>query len=400
MNQESYQKLIKKILITLGVLGVFAVGIFVGKISDAKHEIIQPETLGISSTKDFAQFWNVWKLLNEKFPFKEKIPTDTERIYGAISGMVGSFKDPYTSFFPPRQAKMFLEDVEGEFGGIGAEVGMRDGLITIITPMKNSPAEKAGLQSGDIVVKINGTTTENMLVDEAVSIIRGPVDSKVVLTIGRPETGSVFDVEITRGLINIPVIETKKEGDVFIINFYTFSAQSANLFRDALQEFKNSGSNKLIIDLRNNPGGYLNASIDIASYFLPQGKIILREDQGSGKPELVYRSIGSDIVLPKGFQLILLVNEGSASASEILAGAISEHKAGKVVGVKTFGKGSVQELVPLSDGSSVKITVAQWLTPNGVSISEKGITPDYIVSEKSSEKNLDPILKKALSLFK
>lgn len=400
MNQEKYQKIIKKVLIGVGVLGVFAVGIFVGKISDAQYETFANDTTINTSSKDFAQFWNVWKLLNEKFPFKDKIPTDSERIYGAIEGMVGSFKDPYTSFFPPREAKMFLEDVEGEFGGIGAEVGMRDGLITIVSPIKNSPSEKAGIKAGDILVKINGESTENMLVDEAVSVIRGAVGTKVTLTLARPETSKVFDLEITRALINVPVIETKKEGDVFIISFYAFSNQSANLFKEALLEFKESGSKKLIIDLRNNPGGYLTAAIDIASHFTPQGKIILREDQGSGKPELVYRSSGSEITLPRGFQLTLLVNGGSASASEILAGALAEHGVATIVGTKTFGKGSVQELVPLSDGSSVKITVAQWLTPNGVSISEKGIVPEYVVDEASSEKNPDPILKKAISLFK
>jgi carboxyl-terminal processing protease len=232
-----------------------------------------------------------------------------------------------------------------------------------------------------------------------VSLIRGAIGTQINLTLLRVGEKDFIEKKITRNLINIPIIETEKKGDVFIIHFYTFSENSVVLFEKALQEFKQSSSKKLVIDLRNNPGGYLNAAIDIGSYFIPQGKIILRENQGATKPELVYRSHGSDISLPSGLKIVVLVNKGSASASEILAGALMEHGVAKIVGTTTFGKGSVQELIPLSDGSSIKITVARWLTPNGISISEKGIIPEVIV-EDSNIKDTDTVLEKALQILK
>jgi carboxyl-terminal processing protease len=338
-------------------------------------------------------------LLNEKYPFKDKIPADNERIYGAISGMVSSFKDPYTMFFPPKEAKMFAEEVKGEFSGVGMEIGMKDSLLTVVSPLKGSPAEKAGVLAGDVIVKINGTSTENVSADEAISTIRGTAGTTVNLTIARKGKAELTDIVITRATIPLTVIDTKVQGDVFTINLYSFSESSPKLFREALQKFSDSKMKKLIIDLRNNPGGYLDAAVDIGSYFIPQGKIIVREDQGNNNPELVYRSHGGDITLPSGLKTMILVNNGSASASEILAGAMSEHGVADLVGTQTFGKGSVQELIPLSDGSSVKITVAKWFTPNGVSISEKGIKPKYVITEKATEKNTDPTNVKALQLL-
>jgi carboxyl-terminal processing protease len=285
-------------------------------------------------------------------------------------------------------------------GGGGMEVGVKDGIITVIAPLKGSPAEKAGIKAGDYISKINGKTTEGMPIDEAISTIRGKVGTEVSVEIVRKDTPGFLNFKIIREVINIPVIDSKREGDVFIISFYSFSENSAKLFDDELVKFINSGSHKLIIDLRNNPGGFLDAAIDIGSDFIPQGKTIVRENMGNGIPETIYRSAGTELVLPKNLKLKVLVNAGSASASEILAGALSEHGVADLIGSQTFGKGSVQELIPLPDGSSVKITIAKWLTPNGVSISEKGITPKYIVTEKATEKNKDPVLKKALQLLK
>ncbi len=386
------------IIIIMALL--FVGGIFIGKYTSGNQPAQADDFSTILENKDFTQFWNVWKLLNDKYPFKEKIPSDTERVQGAIAGMVASFKDPYTMFFPPEQAKLFAEEVKGEFGGVGMEVGVKDGLITVIAPLKGSPAEKAGIKAGDILVKIDTASTETMTTDQAVSLIRGKIDTDVVLTLARKDTPDFIKVTITREIINVPIIDTKKQGDVFIINFYSFSETSPKLFKSAIDEFIASGSKKLIIDLRNNPGGYLDAAVDIGSYFIPQGKIIVRENTGDSGQEIVYRSAGTDVVLPSNLQMMLLVNNGSASASEILAGALSEHSIAKLVGTQTFGKGSVQELVPLPDGSSVKITVAKWFTPNNVSISEKGITPDTIVTEKPTEKTPDPVLEKTLQLFK
>ena len=400
MNSEDKKKLISKTLKIALVVAIFVGGIFIGKFSSAGTITIGPgSSASVSENKDLNQFWGVWKLLNEKYPFKDKIPADNERIYGAISGMVSSFKDPYTMFFPPKEAKMFAEEVKGEFSGVGMEIGIKDSLLTVVSPLKGSPAEKAGILAGDVIVKINGTSTENVSADEAISTIRGTAGTTVNLTIARKGKAELTDIVITRATIPLPVIDTKVQGDVFTINLYSFSESSPKLFREALQKFSDSKMKKLIIDLRNNLGGYLDAAVDIGSYFIPQGKIIVREDQGNNNPELVYRSHGGDITLPSGLKTMILVNNGSASASEILAGAMSEHGVADLVGTQTFGKGSVQELIPLSDGSSVKITVAKWFTPNGVSISEKGIKPKYVITEKATEKNTDPTNVKALQLL-
>lgn len=398
MKLDNHKKIIKNTLITLSVVLVFLGGIFIGRYSNAGDQFTG-SGLSVSENKDLNQFWKVWKLLNDKYPFKEKIPSDSDRIYGAIGGMVNSFNDPYTMFFPPKEAKLFADEVKGEFSGVGMEIAQKDGLLTVVSPLKDSPAEKAGVLPGDIIVKINGTSTENINVDDAISQIRGKVGTTVKITVVRKEKSELIDITITRATIAIPIIDTKTVDGVFIINLYSFSENSTKLFTEALQKFKDSGLKKLVIDLRNNPGGYLDAAVDIGSYFIPQGKIIVRENQGEGNPELVYRSHGTDMVLPSGLKIVVLVNGGSASASEILAGALAEHGVAQIVGTQSFGKGSVQELIPLSDGSSVKITVAKWLTPNGVSISEKGITPQYTVTEKASPATPDPTLQKALNLL-
>lgn len=401
MEKNYHKKNIQRLVTGIIIVVVFVGGIFIGRLSQANSNTNQnPADALTVENQDFTQFWKVWKLLNDKYPFKEKVPTDQERIQGAISGMVSSFKDPYTTFFPPKEAQLFADDVKGQFGGVGMEVGVKDGIITVIAPLKDSPADKAGIKAGDYLVKINDKSTESLSVDEAVSIIRGKVGTEVNLTMVRKDNPGFLNFKIVRDVINMPIIDSRKEGDVYIISFYTFSENSAKLFNDELVKFIASGSHKLIIDLRNNPGGYLDAAVDIGSNFIPQGKTIVRENMGDGLPETIYRSAGTELKLPKNLKVELLVNNGSASASEILAGALSEHGIADIVGSQTFGKGSVQELIPLDDGSSVKITVAKWFTPNGVSISEKGITPKHIVTKKSTEKIKDPVLKYALQLLK
>lgn len=400
--QSIYHKRI--IAITIGVIIgilVFFLGFSLGKSNAIAqgNDGVDSNIVTNNNSIKLDQFWSVWNLLNEKYPFKEKIPADTDRMYGAISGMVSSFGDPYTMFFSPKEAKLFADNVKGEFSGVGMEVENKDGILTVVSPLKGSPAEQAGVHPGDTIVKINGVTTEGMSTEEAVNLIRGKVGTTVELTIFRKGDTEFKIIGITRDTIAMPIIDTKIDADVFIVNLYSFSETSTKLFADAFGQFKKSGLKKIIIDLRNNPGGYLDAAVDIGSYFVPQGKILVRENSGDQTPEIVHRSHGTDEMLPTGFQMMILVNNGSASASEILAGALSEHGVADLVGTQTFGKGSVQELVPLSDGSSVKITVAKWFTPNGISISDKGITPKYVVTEKPTEKNPDPVLHKALELL-
>jgi carboxyl-terminal processing protease len=348
---------------------------------------------GKISNVDFSPFWRTWQILNERYvngtaainSTTTKQATDQDRVWGAISGMVDSLGDPYTVFMPPQEKTKFEEDIRGNFSGVGMEVGYKDGVPTVIAPLPNSPAKKAGILAGDKVLKVDGEPTANLSLDEAINKIRGVSGTAVVLTILHDKAKESVDIKIVRAIITIPTIDTKtvtgknQNDKIFVINLYNFSAQSASLFRTTIGEFAKSGSNKLILDLRGNPGGYLDAAVDMASWFLPQGKAVVRESGGAGKKERVYRSAGYDIFKNKNLKMVVLVDKGSASASEILAGALSEYGVAKLVGEKTFGKGSVQELVPITDDSSLKVTIARWLTPNGKSISQNGLDPDFVV---------------------
>ncbi len=351
---------------------------------------------------DFAPFWNAWALLDQKFASAKatstKPVTDQEKVWGAIQGLAGSLGDPYTVFFPPEQNKSFKESIAGEFSGVGMEVGMRDRILTVIAPLKGSPSELAGVKVGDKILKIDKETTANLSVEDAVERIRGKKGTTVTLNLYRESRKEPFDISIVRDIIQIPTIDTEVKDGVFIVRLYSFTAQSPDLFRAALQKFTEAKTDKLILDLRGNPGGYLEAAVDMASWFLPAGKTIVRESF-KDRPEEIYRSKGYNI-FGDNLKMVILVNGGSASASEILAGALHEHGRAKLVGEKTFGKGSVQELVPVTDDTSLKITIARWLTPDGVSISESGIIPDTVVAPaKEGEKELDPQQKKAFEIL-
>lgn len=355
----------------------------------------------ISDTADFETFWRAWRILNEKHvSAKEIVPQ--EKVWGAIQGLASSFKDPYTTFMPPVEAKDFDSQVSGNFGGVGMEIGQKDNVVTVITPLKDSPAEKAGMRSGDKILEINGKITSGMSTEDAVHLIRGEVGTVAKLLVFRQGRKLPFEVEITRAVIQIPTIDTERRTDgIFVIRLYNFSAPSAQLFRGALQEFIDSGSNKLIFDLRGNPGGYLDAAVDMASWFLPKGAVVVRENYGAAQPEDTLRSSGYDVFENDPIKMVILVNGGSASASEILAGALSEHGVAKIVGTQTFGKGSVQELIKLTSDTNLKVTIAKWYTPNGVSISEKGISPDYVVdlTEEDVNNHKDPQMDKAVQVL-
>lgn len=385
------------------ISGVFGIGVYFGYSHRPEIEKVvsvtnkEPEA---NTKADFNSFWKVWNVLNDKSIYKDKA-TDQDRVWGAIKGMASSLGDPYTVFFSPEENKLFNEEIHGSFGGIGAEIGIKDKILTIISPLKNSPAISVGVKSGDKILKIDKTDTTDMTVDKAINLIRGPEGSTVTLTILRPGERLTREFKIVRANIEIPTIETEFRNDnIFVIKFYSFSENSANLFRQALEEFKKTRSTKLVIDLRGNPGGYLDSAINIGSWFIDEGKVIVSEDFGPNKKPLVYRSRGPKL-FDNNLKLVVLVDGGSASAAEILAGAIKEHKVGTLVGTRTFGKGSVQELVSITDETSLKVTIAKWLTPNGVSISEKGLDPDVEVkiTEKDLENKKDPQMDKAVEIL-
>lgn len=384
-------------------MGVFATGIYIGyhrqpainKVTTVANK--DPQT---NTNADFNAFWKVWNLLNEKSLYANRV-TDQERVWGAVSGLASSLKDPYTVFFPPEENKLFKDEIKGSFGGIGAEIGIKDNILTVIAPIKDNPASKAGLKSGDRILKIDKTETNDMTIDKAIDLIRGPKGTVVTLLMLRPGEKKTQEIKITRDIVTIPTIDTEFRSDnIFVIKFYSFSENSANLFRDALQKFVDTRSHKLIIDLRGNPGGYLDAAVDIGSWFIDEGKPIVSEDFGTKQKAVVYRSHGPR-VFTDDLQLVVLVDGGSASASEILAGALKEHGIAKLIGEKTFGKGSVQELINITDTTSLKVTVARWLTPNGVSISEHGLDPDVVVpiTAKDVETKTDSQMNKAIEIL-
>lgn len=381
----------------------FIAGVYVGNNNrpqiDKVVGISGKETAVITQA-DFSPFWKVWNTINEKYPSASKV-SDQDKIYGAISGLIGSLDDPYSVFFNPEESKAFEEEISGNFDGIGMEVGEKDKILTVIAPLKDTPAYRADIKSGDKILKIDETITSGLSIEEAIKLIRGPKGTSVTLTILREDSDQPREIKITRDTINIPTIETevKKDG-IFVIRLYSFSANSANLFRNAIKEFVDSGSDKLLLDLRGNPGGYLDASVEMASWFLKAGEVVVTEDYGNNQKGEVFRSKGYDIFNEK-LKFVILIDSGSASASEILAGAMQDNGRAKLVGTQSFGKGSVQQVVDITSDTILKITVAKWLTPNGTSISEKGLTPDYIVevTKEDLEEKRDPQMEKAIELL-
>jgi len=393
------------VVIIMLVTAAFFSGFFVGS-SDrqigingqfSNTDILQPAMI------DFTPLWKTWNLINEKFvpATTTSIVKNEDKLYGMIQGLTKSLNDPYTVFLPPEDTEIFEADISGNFEGVGMEIGIRNNVLSVISPLKGNPAEKAGIKTGDKILKIGNTVTDDMTIDKAVKLIRGKGGTAVLLTILREGEDELLEIEIIRGTIQIPTIETELRTDgIFVIKLYNFSAISPNLFREALREFLLSGADKLILDLRGNPGGFLEAAIDIASWFLPAGKIVVTEDFGpNGKPR-AHRSKGYDI-FNKNLKMTILTNQGSASASEILAGALQQHNIAKLVGENTFGKGSVQELIKITAESSFKVTVAHWLTPNGKSISDGGISPDIEVkiTKEDFEAKRDPQLEEAVKLL-
>lgn len=383
---------------------IFGLGIYLGyshRPEIEKVTTVANKNPNFETEADFAPFWKAWNVLKDKSIYSEKV-TDQDRVWGAITGLAGATGDPYTTFFNPEDNKMFKDEIKGSFSGIGAEIGMKDKILTIISPLKGSPAFKAGIKNGDKILKIDKVSTADMSIDEAINIIRGEKGTPVVLNIFRAGENETRDITIVRDTIEIPTIETEARPDgIFIIKFYSFSENGDTLFANALQEFGTSGSHKLIIDLRGNPGGYLDVAVNIASWFVDEGKVIVSEDFGTNRKPVIYRSHGPKLFSDK-LELVVLVDDGSASASEILAGALKEHGIATVVGERTFGKGSVQELVDITPETSLKVTVAKWLTPKGTSISQAGLEPNIKVpiTLKDFEAKRDPQMNKAVEILK
>ncbi|MFH0969292.1 MAG: S41 family peptidase [Patescibacteria group bacterium] len=351
-------------------------------------------------TLDFSLFWRVWDILKEKYVDSEKLDAQ-KLLYGAIKGMLSATGDPYSNFFDPEENKKFNEDIKGSFEGIGAEIGVKGGILTIIAPLEGTPAEKAGLRAGDKIVKVGDKNTSDMTIDEAVDLLHGKRGTEVKITIFREGEQDTREITITRDVINVKSVKFEDKGDgIAYIKISKFGDNTFKEFSQALIQAKAMNPKGIILDLRNDPGGYLEAAVSIASKMLPKGNTVVTEENRDKNQDKLLAKGGDEF---SSVKTVVLINEGSASASEILAGALRENRDNvMLVGKKSFGKGSVQELVNLSQGTAIKVTVAKWLTPKGNQINEKGISPDVEVELTSDDydNNRDPQLDKALEIVK
>ncbi len=411
-KKEQGHRLFKKVFLAFFILLLFGVTYYTGyengrEMGDATaSEVLSPEDAIIVNKKsadttiDFSLFWKVWELLKDKYV--DRIGLDArELFYGAIDGMLAATGDPYTTFFSPEENREFNEDISGVFEGIGAEMGMKDDIITIIAPLEGMPAEKAGLLPGDKIVKIDDVASSGYSLDEAVKRIRGAKGTSVKLTIFREGDEETRDITVERGIISVKSVRSEtKEGNIAYIRVSRFGEDTNQLFTEVVRKAASDQSKGVIIDLRSNPGGFLDTAVEMASFMLPSGQIVVIEEDGAGKRKEL-KARGGDIL--SALPTVVLINEGSASASEILAGALSENRDNvTLIGKKSYGKGSVQELIPVGKDTAVKITVARWLTPEGHQINKAGISPDIEVgmTAEDRENKRDPQLDRALEELK
>ena len=386
---------------------VFIIGLSVGSSSneprDSQQVIEQTskELKSLFSNRDdinVGLFEEVWNVLHDEYLDKSSI-NDQDLFYGAVTGMVDALGDPNSIFFNPKITEEFTRELEGSFFGIGAEIGRRDGSIIIIAPLADSPAEQAGLKAGDIILAVDGQDMGSISSAEAAARIRGEEGTEVVLNVYTKGADETREVRIVRRKIDIPSVIYTIEDDIAIVKITHFNDDTDERFEKAAQQILRDDPKGLIIDVRNNPGGYLNTSVEIASYWLEPNQVVVRETFSDKRKDQEYKSVKRSSLAH--LKTIVLVNEGSASASEILAGALQDYGLAKVVGMVTFGKGSVQQLINLEDKSSIKLTVARWLTPHGRTIEDQGISPDYEVdlTTEDYENERDPQLEKAKELI-
>jgi len=398
------------IAIILAII-IFGGGFYFGKTQQIKSNpsdtIIINRELGQPEAVNFNFFWQVLKKIEEKYVNKEKIDYQ-EILYGAISGMTESLEDPYTVFMKPEKTESFLESVEtgGDFEGVGMEIGIKESILTVIAPLEGTPTMKAGIRAGDKILEIDGVSTEGLLAEEAANLIRGEKGTNVVLKIYRKSFEKLREITLTRDTIQIPIARWELKDDpgneetkIAYIKIYRFTGNLPGKFQEIVSNVLKTRAEKIILDLRNNPGGYLETAVDVASWFLLKGEIVAIEDFGEEETQEKYRSRGYKKF--QDFPIVVLINKGSASASEIVAGALKDIREIKLIGETSFGKGSVQSLEKFRDGSSLKVTIARWLTPSGISISEKGLTPDIEIelTDEDYDNDQDPQLDKALEIL-
>lgn len=361
--------------------------------------VFQNTTENQDAIIDFSLFWKVWNLLKDKYVERESLDAKA-LFYGAIDGMLAASGDPYTTFFDPEENKEFEEELGQQFDGIGAEMQMKDGILTVVAPLEHSPAQRAGILAGDKVFKINGESTEDLGLSEAVKKIRGPRGTEVTLSVFHTDDDELREITVRRDVIVVKSVLLEVRDGIAILKLTRFGEETTGEFERLAAEARRQGARGIILDVRNNPGGFLEGAVDLAGYFLPSGSVVvIEEDANKNRRELKTRGGNSLGNLP----VVVLMNQGSASAAEILAAALRENRSDVViVGETSFGKGSVQELIPTSSTTSVKITVARWLTPQGNQINKVGIGADEEVklTREDFEAKRDPQLDRALEVMR
>ncbi|MCL5666972.1 MAG: S41 family peptidase [Patescibacteria group bacterium] len=410
LQEQNYlNKSSNRTLRILAVIAIFAVaGSYVlGYNTGKKGFIFQPKEFKIINqadapkTVDYQLLWDAIDTINQKYIDK---PVDQQKIlYGAVKGAIDAVGDPYTVFFQPSELESFKTDLKGSFDGIGAEVGMSGGNVVVVAPLDDSPAARAGLLAKDAIVQVNGESTAGWSVEQAVNKIRGPKGTEVTLTIYREGKTKPFDVKIVRDEIVVKSVKWEYKNvsvngqnkKIAVVTLSQFGDDTKSLFSSAVNDILRQNVNGIVLDLRNDPGGYLQTAVDIASNWIPEGQVVVTEDRSEGMPQK-YNAEGNNRL--NGIKTVVLINGGSASAAEILAGALHDYNIGELVGEKSFGKGSVQELVDLASGAAVKVTVAKWITPDGKNLNKDGLNPDVEVkmTEDDINNNRDPQMDKAL----
>lgn len=396
------------------VLVIFCFGLFLGyKIKPDTNTGGEGKVLNTGSTSenisqdvDFNLFWQVWDTVKKKYV--NQPVSDKKLFYGAMAGLLSGLDDPYSVFFEPETSKKFTQEISGVFEGIGAEIAIKNNTLTIVAPLPSTPAEKAGLKSGDKIVAINDIDTTGIALDQAVNLIKGKKGTAANLTIMRSGWDKPQKFSVTRDVISIPSVrwnESEKNKGIFVINVSYLNEDTDTVFQKAVTDILEKKPKAIILDLRNDPGGLLDVAIKIASYWVDKG-VVVSEQFGSGYTDILnldrkveYESKGYAKL--KDIPTVVLVNQGSASGSEIIAGALQDYGIAPLVGEKTFGKGSVQELENLPDGSSVKLTIAEWFTPKGKNINKEGIKPDFEVklTDEDYNKDKDPQMDKAIEIL-
>lgn len=407
-----FKKYFSTYLIIVILAAIFVGGFYLGRgqrevvVVNEKGEPVKSGEVKIDKTKiksflgknvDFDLYLQVWDMLQSRYV--DQPVSATKLFYGSLQGLVASLDDPYSVFLTPQVSEEFTQQLNGNFEGIGAEIGIKNKILTVVAPLPDSPAQKAGLAAKDYILAIDKTTTEGMNLDEAVSHIRGPKGTTVVLNIKREGWDEPKDIAVIRDTIHIKSVTWEmKDNRVVYIKLTNFNQDTAGAFNRIAREVVAANPKALILDLRNNSGGFLQTAVDVAGAWVENKLVVSERSRVEGEKK--YLSSGQPILA--ALPTVVLVNGGSASSAEILAGALQDYGLGYLIGEKTFGKGSVQLLENLSDGSSVKFTVAKWYTPHDRSIDKDGITPDEEVKLTPDDysKDKDPQMDKALEYLK